>query len=492
MILKYGNIELPVYKGCSVKKSSQDIVYSDIKCDYLGHTKEELPERYQEVQLIENNKIIAIGYIESFEFDNLRETDIDLDISFTLLSPKKLATLKTAIAIGTFKLNDLLQLVLDPLINEGFVIQEIDIGNNQVTVNFLAETVEYCMNNLSSKYNFWWYIDENKNIYIKNIENMLKGKEKYIYDNMHSIKGLEYIKPITNSDNYANVIIFKNVRVYEKTFYNEGEPSKTEKPLLKDYNINIKNFDTIEFDYPIDIKNPHLNEEDNGVTTFFYIRYKYTDNSTNYASIVYDNGTISFENCEVENDNIEISLIRDSFFKNLVVGFRFNNSDKTIKEITYLSSDNILVYTINKIYNDKGIYTKKGKISKTGIVEKIINMNESWKTKEELIEIASSYINKNSFAFADEIQMQLDENVFNIGDIIKINKLMVDGVYIVTTINIQDNEEYLVTLKNANMLNNFIDVFRGEPEQVSETKAYNILVTHYSEEEILEKHEVVR
>lgn len=501
MIIKYGDVELPVYNDYNITKSSQDISYSDFSCDYTGHTKNELPERYQEVEIIENNKTIAFGYIDSYEFGELRESDIETNINISLLTPKKIATLKTVIAVGNYEMEELLNIILEPLINEGYEIAKLNIAKSQVTVNFLVETVEYCMDNLSNKYNFWWHIDENKKIYIESIENIFKAKPKYIYDNQNHIKGLEYLKPKVNSDDYANVIVFKNVRVYEKSFYEESDLARTINPLIDKYNKNIKDGETIDFNYPIDIKNIKraIGEEEQIISGFdtlyvFNIVFTYTDNTTSSASITYtDTNGISYNNIGVEDDTQEISLQKDSFFDSLVVGFKFNNQNKTIKKITSIMSDNILAYNVNKVYNDKGIQSKKGIINETGIVEKIVDMNESWKTKRDLVEIASTYINKNSLNYADEIEMQLDRDIFNVGDTIQINKLMVDGIYVVTKIVQQysnNSDQYIVTLKNANMLENFVDIFRGEPEQVNESKLYNISISHYDEEEIQEIHEV--
>lgn len=495
-------VELPIFNNYSLTKSSQDISYSDFCCDYTGHTKEELPEKYQEVQIIDKNNIIGFGYIDNYEFDELREVDIETTINISLLTPRKLATLKTVIAVGKYEIIDLLNIILEPLINEGFEIEEINISKSQATVNFLAETVEYCMDNLSNKYNFWWYIDENKKIYIKSIENMFDEEPQYIYDNNNTIRGLEYLKPRTESDDYANVVVFKNVRVYETSFYSKNDIVKTTNPLLNEYTKVIKNGEIIDFNYPIDIKNvKRAVGEDTIINAgfdilyVFSIEFTYNDNTRSSASITYtDTNGIVFNNIGIEDDTKEISLQKDVFFDSLATGFKFNNENKTIKEITAIISDNILAYNVNKVYNDKGIQSKKGIINETGIVERIVDMNQSWKTKKELVEIASSYINKNSLNYANEIEMKIDNDALNVGDTVKIDKLMVDGVYVVTEkIQRYDKDtEYYIILKNANMLKNFVDIFRSEPEQIDDTKLYNISVSHYIEEEIQEVHEVVK
>ena len=68
--LKYGDVELEMQDGYEITKSSQDISYSYISCDFTNKTKAELPERYQETKIINKdyNKIIAYGYIDTYKF----------------------------------------------------------------------------------------------------------------------------------------------------------------------------------------------------------------------------------------------------------------------------------------------------------------------------------------------------------------------------------------------------------------------------------------
>lgn len=510
--LKYGNVELEMLDECEIIKSSQDISYSDISCNFTNKTKEELPERYQETKIInkDNNKIIAYGYIDTYDFGELRETDIDKDINITLLSPIKLATLRTAIAIGTYTLKDLIESrILQPLVDDGFKIKEINITDRQVTVNFLSETIEYCMNNLSNKFNFWWYIDEKKNIHVKDISLMLAEKTDLIYDDTHRIAGLEYIKPITNSDDYANVINFKNVRIYEysRLKLNGSAIVETHNPLIKkQLNDDVKKDNQIEFEFPVDINKNNIvkSAKSNGIidTIIYgiYVKGTYSDNTTFSFFISYNTSNKVFETSENlgfdgEENEKEFLLIKDSFFGNLITGFKFNNENKNIKSIEEIGSDSALIWNTNKFYNDKGILNKRGVISNTGIVELTLNMNESWKTIQELTEIGSSYLNKNSLNYADELEIKTDCDVFEVGNTIYINKFLIDGKYVITEIQqIYENRdtEYIVKCKSANMLSNFIDVFRGESSQESPDKTYQLYVTHYEEEGINERFEVVQ
>ena len=155
-----------------------------------------------------------------------------------------------------------------------------------------------------------------------------------------------------------------------------------------------------------------------------------------------------------------------------------------------------MVDNINRMYNDGAIYEKKGIISNTGIVETTVDMNESWKTLEELREIGASYMNKNSLKFDGELELKVDTlcNI-QIGNTIKIDKLLFKGTYIVTKIqyDYQNNEkQWILSCKNGNILNNYIDIFRGENSQTEEGKTYKVSIMHYTEEKIQEVFEVVK
>lgn len=512
--LKYGKVKLKIIDGYDITKSSQEVTFNSIKCDFTGHKADELPERYQEVEIIEektildeihNEKLLFIGYVDDYSFGEMREEDIDIDIEITLLSPIKKATLRTCIAVGTYQLKDLIEkTILISLIDDGYTIKTLDIDDKQVTVNFLVETIEYCMRNLSNKYNFWWYIDEKKNIYVENINKMFNKKTDYTYDSTHNIAGLEYIKPITNSNDYANVINFKNVRIYEYSRLNMSgsKITETHNPLISEQINTIKKEGQLDFNFPVDVnanniaksmKSNGIYEEGYGI----YVKGKYStgDSFEFYIKLDEEGKCIASNNVGYDgnNDKKEFLLIRDSFFSNLITGFKYSGEDKTISSIETIKSDSVLIYNINKFYNDKGILAKKNVVGKSGIVELTIDMNESWKTIQELTEIGSNYLNKNSIDYADEIEMKLSSDTLSIGDIIYIDKFFIKGKYVVIEeriTNSKNDDEFIIKCKSANMLSSFIDVFRKEDTQTNSDKTYQLYVTHYEEEGLDERIEV--
>lgn len=517
LYLKYGEVSLPILESYSITKSSQDITFSDLQCDFTEHTIEDLPEKYQEVKIANGTKILYFGYVDTYNFGEIREKDEELDIYFTLLSPQKIATLRTCTAIGMYQIKELLEkTILKTLVDEGFVVKELNVIDRTITVNFLCETIEYCLNNLSNKFNFWWTIDEKKNIYIKDIDFFWNdGKFKHIYDDENSIPGLQYVKPSVYSEDYANVVNFTNVRMYEdsRAEFLDNDTTKFEysfNPLITKQISSLKNGEQVIFEMPIDLKKENMiksaSSQGKSEGTIYGLSsvFVYNDNSFCNVFVWYDrqndkilmSDNLGFENGE--NKDKEFLLIKDSFFSNLITGIKYNGQ-KTIKNISFINSESALIWSINKFYNDKAIDDKKNKISNTGIVELTIDMKESWKTAQELREIGTSYMNKNSLKLAGQIELKTDKDVFKIGDTIRIdkkfNKLSIKGNYVVTEIKINyaNNEfEYAVTCKNANMLTSFIDIFRKEDTQTTSEKTYHLYLTHYNQEEFAESHEVVQ
>ncbi|MFR2570398.1 MAG: hypothetical protein ACLS90_01565 [Clostridia bacterium] len=475
----------------------------------VKYTEDMIPKKQKRIK----QNLLCYGYVDNYVFPELREQDKDIDINFTLLSPSKMSTLRTCTAVGTYKLKELLEkVILKPLLDDGFNLKELNVTDRSVTVNFLCKTLEYCLNNLSNKFNIWCNIDEQKNIYIKDIELIWnEGKIKHIYDDEHSIRGLQYIKPSTSSDDYANVINFTNVRIYEYSrveFSDSNMKIMTQNfnPLIVEQISNIKNGEQITLEIPVDIKKENILKsvysrgESDGNAAALRLGGVYTDNTVFNISILYDkekDTVVLSDNLGIENEegkDKEFLLIKDSFFSNLIVGIKYNGQ-KTLKAIKYISSDSVLVWSINKFYNNKAINEEKNRISKTGIVETTVDMKESWKTAQELREIGTTYMNKNGLKLDGQVELKTDEDVFKVGDTIKINKMIVNGVYVVTDIQIDcsnNDLEYIVTCKNANMLSSFIDIFRSEDTQETNDKTYHLYLTHYNQEEFAESHEVIQ
>jgi len=464
--------------------------------------------------IVENETIdetIYTGYVNNFTLPKMKNRNEYRELELDLLSPLAMATVRTVDAVGTYKLQSLVRELVQPLIDDGFVLKEMNIGNNQITVNFLSETVESSLNKLSNKFNFWWYIDANKNIYINSITYLMSLKPKLTYDDSNPIKGLIDVIPSIDATDYCNVVNFTNVRMYVESYFDWDYYSKDYDnkiitgfyPLFEKFVLNTG--DEIEFNYPIDISANAVLKMASSSNGYYVQRtpltiYEDSEGHGAYPRLrIYldSNNNVVIPSDAIISDSYSEEktwvLVRDSFFSNLIVGLKYNGEPFNIKTIQSLTA---LIWAKVKVQDNIEINKNKGIISKSGIVEKQINMNETWKTYDELIEIANSYIKKN-LSKVDTVKLNVDYDVnLNIGDTMKINKdyFLIDDVYIITdkTSTYEGNvKSWSYTLKNTNILENYVDLFRASESQDNEQKKINLVTSDYIEEGFQERYEVV-
>ena len=512
--LKILNTYYKVIDECSISESSREVKFSNIKIDFTDKTIADLPLKYQEIQLLDLDndynvkEIIYTGYVNNFILPKMKNEVEYRELEIDLLSPLAMATVRTADAVGTYNLQPLINELIRPLISDGFILKEMNIGNNQITVNFLSETIESALNKLSNKFNFWWYIDKNKNIYINSIDYLITKTPKLVYDDENKIDGLIDVIPSIDATDYCNTINFTNLRLYTYSYFfkvedtYEGETKSyyiTHNPITQIEELN--NGDEIEFDIPFDITidNYYKNVENEQSDKIFSATF--VDNNNNYTTINFDilNGNLILPN----NVSIEESFsttndfvfVRDSFFKNLITGLKYNGNTKL--NVDSIQCVNALMWSKVRVINNDEVYRNKGIISDTGIVEKQIDMNEQWKSYNEIIDIANSYIKKN-ISKVEQVKLNIDQdNNLDIGDTIRINKpfFLIDDTYIITDKNIiygNNIKTWQYTLRNTNILENYVDLFRAsEKEEENQNKEYHLITSNYSEDTIKEVYEVV-
>ena len=223
--LKIKNSYYQIIDGYDVRESSREVKFSSLTIDFTNKKLADLPFKYQEVQLLKLDdnynveEVIYTGYINNFTLPKMKNGQEFRELELDLLSPLALATVRTVDAVGTYNLQPLVKEIIQPLIDDGFVLKEFNISNNQITVNYLTETVESALNKLSNKFNIWWYIDENKNIYINSISYLLAKNPKITYDDNNKIDGLIDVIPSISSIDYCNTVEFTNLRLYVESFF---------------------------------------------------------------------------------------------------------------------------------------------------------------------------------------------------------------------------------------------------------------------------------
>lgn len=516
--LKILNSYYKVADRYNISESSREVKFSNLKIEFTDKTIADLPLKYQEVQLVDVdnnyniNEIIYTGYVNNFILPNMKNKHEYRELEIDLLSPLAMATVRTADAVGTYNLQPLINELIMPLISDGFVLKEMNIGNNQITVNFLSETIESALNKLSNKFNFWWYIDKNKNIYINSIDYLITKTPKIIYNEENKIRGLIDVIPSIDATDYCNVVNFTNLRLFvesylwrekliDQTTQEEYIDYEYQYPLKKIDYINVG--DEIEFDIPfsINVKNyiKSLNYRTNNTDSLLSIWKPDGLSSTNVLRIYVDNNNnlVIPNNVSIEDSfstSNEWVLVRDAFFKDLIVGLKYNGSQNI--EIRSISSSTALIWAKYRVIDNIEVYKNKGIISDTGIVEKQIDMNEQWKTMDEILDIANSYIKKN-ISKVQQVKLNIDQdNNLEVGDTIRINKpfFLIDDTYIITDKNIiyEDNiKTWQYTLRNTNILENYVDLFRAKEQEENKDKEFNLITSNYDEEGFNELYEVV-
>ena len=483
----------------TINESSREVKFSSLKIDFTNKGIVDLPLKYQEVQLLNLNEdysvneVIYTGYVNNFVLPKMKNRNEYRELEIDLISPLGMTTLRTADAVGTYQLQNLVRRLVQPLIDDGYVLKALNIGNNQITVNYLNETIESSLNKLSNKFNFWWYIDKNKNIYINSIDYLMGLTPKITYDDNNSISGLIDVIPSIDATDYCNTINFTNVRLYTESFFERWEGTSN-------------NMTTIDYIYyePL-LKKDTINNALDKVGTTKYnknsmlgIAKRIGSGTIDYLlNIYYENGIVNIpSNVSIEDnysDNNTWVLVRDAFFKDLIVGLQYNG---TPFDVFVVNSSTGLKYAKVKVSNDNEIERNKGIISQTGIVEKQIDMNEQWKTHQELLEIANSYIYANT-SKVEQVKLTIDEDHdLNVGDTIKIDKecFLINDTYIITDkqINYEDGiNTYLYTLRNTNILENYVDLFRANEKEDTENKNVSLITSSYVDEGIKESYEVV-
>ena len=189
-------------------------------------------------------------------------------------------------------------------------------------------------------------------------------------------------------------------------------------------------------------------------------------------------------------------LTMDSTFKNLATSVTYKGEGTvTIKGI---SSATFLRYANMRLINWHEINQYVGKITTSGQIEKVLDVENGWFTVEELIDYIRSKFTVNN-KYTNQINIKYDkENNIKIGDRININlsEYFTVGNFIVTGISESTKgtnpTQYNLELRNTNILENFIDLFRSSSDiEEQESQIEMEYVVEYAEEETIQEiHEV--
>lgn len=149
--LKIKDKEYKIIDSYSIKSSNNQVTFNNIKIDFSDGTSEDIPYKYQKIQVVQDGDVIFTGYLDTITFGKLKTNNPYKEITLTLLSPLKLATRRCIDLIGTYDLATAIRRILQPLVDDGFTIAELNVPEGQITTSFILETIENAMNNIGSK-----------------------------------------------------------------------------------------------------------------------------------------------------------------------------------------------------------------------------------------------------------------------------------------------------------------------------------------------------
>lgn len=518
--LVYNKKAFKILDGFTIKQSNAEVTFNDITIDFTGYSLLDIPFKYQELKIIQaeteeeilsgNGEVVFAGFLDDIDLSEMKiRKEEQRELTLTVLSPLAMSTKRYVSLIGTYSKEEAIRRVLQPLLDDGFKIVEFNIPTGQITTNFVIESVENCMNDMCFKTGIFWFIDENKNIYINSIDYLFGlGTKKTIAPDVIT-KGLSKIQPKIENIDYANVINFKNVRIYYSTMSMCDELNNLieehDYPLLN-LPKKLKKGDTVQFNNPLVVSEDTLRKlreegevDDAGVASLsiviggeeFYIRIETNEKSTDYDKYVTSN---NFSFSDDGGEEKTLVLQRDSFFNNLITGFKWNGADNSVVSRIYTGT--ALRYTTMRFMYSAEINNLKGVISDTGIVEKCIDYQEKWTTTTQLIDYARSLMTSNAKTI-NQVDLTFDETPnLRIGDIVEIHEpdFYIDGKFAVKEISYKyindENEEWNIKLKNSDLNSTYIDLFRPAQKQENESKTDTVVLSEYVEDTVYEKHEI--
>ena len=510
MIAKFNNTEFDLVEFPSIDKSSRETTFSGAVIDFTDYTIADLPIKYQTIEIINDTTTILKGFVSDFEFPSFNGEEKKILLSLTIIPPQTFLTFRTITTqIDKETIHDAVETILANAILDGFYIAENTLSETRYYGEIIVnESIEVILNRLANKYNFMWYVGEDKDIHLKDIDELITAEPVATIDSV-PYEYLETITPKIEIVDYANKLNMKNIRLV--SYYYDHLPIGT---TLQDGQLYY-------FAYPISIgenvarRLPEYAE----LSDTNYLFYLSTDSggSTEYTievdlttGVVTYDAEIGFMG-ENDDDTQKILLIRDPFLKTVVVGFKWQGADEeiildpVISEYGMYSGSTLLPY--NFIYLDSTeINNNKIKLGTAGIVEKVIDMHEKFYTRTELDDVAiglfkrcntqNNQVQLTFYGLLEDTDLFTLMGILDIGSIIKMDlaTYYTQGNYIITDTSQRiegQTVNYVVNARSSNLNESFLDLFRPIDKQEDEDKlAFNTIAFYSRDGDTVIGHEI--
>ena len=477
--------------------SSRETTYSTVLIDFTASVATDLPIKLQQMEIIDiddSNKVIYTGYLDSYELPEFETGSEFVILTLSLLNPINLAGKRTiTVQENEVTLTALMTTILQPLVDDGFTIEENNLVADEISVRYVRNSIENIMNDLSNKYKFLWYIDQDKKIYLNMIADVEASPASYLIDE-NNLDYISRVHPLLHSVDYANKILVKNALVYSSL------TSLTVEKLLP-ASISLSDGGVYNFLYPIDISEDagtRIQSLFSSITLLILVvSGKDLTISYNQSTSTYTFGTdLGF--LGIDDNTKDCLLMRDPELPQIITGFKWNTTAATS---TVTSSASVLIPYIVEYTDPAAIALNVDKVSPTGIIEKIVDAHEQIFTIEEIDLFAKNQVTLNNnetksavITFKDRISTAFETflSVFMIGEKLTVNlpNQFITGEFIITDLEISQTKEVktvVIKCRNTNLLENYVDLFRKDYKEENPNQTLKYIEAVYITDESIDE-----
>lgn len=487
----------------SIKRSSRELSFSTLVVDFTDKDIDDLPLKMQEIIIQEDGVTMFFGYCNGYKLPKINGTEQVIFLEIDLLSPQKIATMrsKTIRSVST-ALNTVVESVLSPLLEEGFTIETNTLSDKIISVQEAFKPVEQIMNKLSNNYDFYWYIDEMKKIYLLSKDSVTGIKP--LFNDLTSIDfaGVTY-QPKMEAVGYSNVVNGVNQKIldFRDSLIAEDVVIGPQETVFFQFPISYSRLTGARLQTQSEALSGGSGEEGGNFLTlnitrggfaFFYtLSYNPTTDEVTFGSGLGIDGE--------DNETEDLLLVPDTTIEKVLVGLKNNLTVDII--VNRAASSSALINTITVYQDVGGIEASKDKISITGRVEETINFNGRFLTKLDSLEFAKNRVLRSGeqnntsevqidFKGLTNTQFETFINDARPLTTIKLNEDFAKGTFIITDTNYKNDKgmiTFTIEAKNTNLIENYLDIFRKNEEEATEEEINNQIYSFLvKEEEITE------
>ena len=453
-------IEVPLLDGISISVNMASFQVSNITVIYDDFLDYELPFAWQEIQLLNDNEETEyIFYFKSLTAPKFSTNNETIKLQMSLYSTRDLLAHRTRTVQTSGALNTVIATIINEIIDDdGYTIVENTLPTTTVTATFIKQTLENILNTMATNYEFVWYCDGLKNIYLKPFSTLTLATPDLLIDStLYTNYGYQ-IQPTIATNDYGNVVELKNImlvddmNVYEPdtdTTLGAGESITFSRKVWA--TLEAKNKNPLVLTAILSCNSFVIHLDDNGIPDVNSELVGYDDIGGDYNWL----------------------LIRDPDNNNLWTGLK-NNMDID-QDIGTIYATTALIPTSYTYYDVKEINNISTYTNTSGKIQKSIDMYNKYMGIDEMLATAKgNLIKANSIANTVTITMEVldktkDYPNIKIADVIKINvggklgNLIGEQTYVVTDYTRLEGIKrltYTIKASNINYNYTYIDLFR--------------------------------